>query len=463
MLPALLLSIILAFLLSEASPTDPAEGILNGERDQKVQHSSKATIDARYRELRHKFGLDRPAFYFSISSSSQPDTLYKVLQSSHRKTLARLADTYGDWNEISKYYSSLNVLENAIDYLKEKHPYNDSLRSLNESLSGLYQSYKKENILYFINNLSEQSASFSSLQMQILSCKKSFEEVEKKRNDFIKYIPSFHFYGFNNRFNHWLVSLCKGDFGESFSERRPVISILKEAIPWTILLNGIAILIAFLISIPTGVFMAIKKNTFYDRFISVLLFILYSLPVFWIATLLIIFLCGGDYQNLFPRSGVSDLPSSTPFLQKLPDILWHLVLPVFCLGYGSYAFISRQMRSAMNASFSQEYIRTARAKGLDNSTITWKHAFRNALLPMITLTATILPALISGSVVVESIFSYPGIGQKSFIAVQTQDYPVIFALLIITALLTMTGNLIADILYAASNPRISFTEQKKFE
>jgi peptide/nickel transport system permease protein len=458
--PTLLAGLLFAFLLSEAAPLDPAEAILNSDRGNEVQHYSRAARWNEYLNLRHKFGLGLPTFYFSIASAAEPDTLYRVVLAGRRSALSRLIRANGNWNEISRYYASVQKLSDDYYNLLDKYPYNDSLLQLNEGINGLFLQYNKEQIECSITALEKEAKTYGLLREGLLNADIAYKAILSKRTPWKAYIPVIHIHGFNNRFDLWVWHMLKGDFGISYADRRPVAAILKEAIPYTLLLNGCAILLAFLLSVPLGIFLAVKNKSFADRAITTTLFVLYSLPVFWIATLLIIYLGGGDYLNVFPSSGITDLPPNAPLSQKLPDIAWHLVLPVTCLVYGSFAYISRQVKSSMSGQLRQDYIRTARAKGLAENTIVLKHAFRNALLPVITLIASILPALINGSVVVESIFSIPGMGQKSFAAVQSQDYPLIFSVLVLSILLTMLGNLAADMLYVAADPRISFTSNK---
>jgi peptide/nickel transport system permease protein len=185
---------------------------------------------------------------------------------------------------------------------------------------------------------------------------------------------------------------------------------------------------------------------------------LYSLPTFWVGTMAIVFLCGGDYLSIFPPGGVQSTEHSPDwtFFKRLWDWTYHLVLPVLVYTYGSLAFLSRQMRSALLEVLGQDYIRTARAKGLSERLVIWKHAFRNSLIPIITLLASVFPSMISGSVILESIFSIPGMGFLSYGAMIARDYPVIIAVFTIGAILTLVGILVADILYAVVDPRISY-------
>jgi peptide/nickel transport system permease protein len=189
--------------------------------------------------------------------------------------------------------------------------------------------------------------------------------------------------------------------------------------------------------------------------------VLYSLPSFWIATLLIVFFGGGDYLHLFPSYGLHDLDSSAPFFQRVLDLLYHLVLPLICWTYPSFAFLSRQMRGGMLNVIHEDFIRTAKAKGLDDKHVYWKHAFRNSLLPVITLFANIFPFVIGGSIVLEYIFSIPGMGRLTYDAITERNYPVVYAVTMFSAVLTLVGYLVADILYAVADPRITFSQKHK--
>lgn len=253
----------------------------------------------------------------------------------------------------------------------------------------------------------------------------------------------------------WLKRLVALDFGVSRKDGRPVVKRIGEALPITLALNILSMLIVYLISIPAGVIAAVKKDSLYDRISSLALFILYSLPSFWVALLLLLYLGGGEYMNLFPLGGiVSDWAEDYPFYAKFFNWCWHLVLPVVTLTYGGFAFLSRYMRANLLEVINQQYITTARAKGLSNNRVIFVHALKNSLVPLVTLMSSLLPGLLGGSVIVESIFSIPGMGMLAFEAILARDIPVIMAIEAIAAILTLLGILIADIMYSIVDPRI---------
>ena len=253
----------------------------------------------------------------------------------------------------------------------------------------------------------------------------------------------------------WVKRVLTFDFGTSYKDHRKVWDKIAERLPVTLQINIISILLVYIIAIPCGIYSATHSGSWQDRVLTVFFFVLYSLPSFWVAVLLIMFLGGGDFWDVFPVYGISALGAeSWSFSKWFLDRLWHLVLPVTCLTYGGLAYLSRLARSGILEVIREDYIRTARAKGLKERVVIYKHALRNALLPIVTLLAFLLPGMFGGSVIIESIFSIPGMGHLSFEAVLSRDYPVIMAIVTISAMLTLVGLLLSDILYAALDPRI---------
>jgi len=255
----------------------------------------------------------------------------------------------------------------------------------------------------------------------------------------------------------WLGKVARLDFGESFIDHRAVGAKIGERLPLTISLAGSALVLSYLIAIPLGVAAALKRGQLPDRTISFIVFVLYSIPSFVVALLLILFVAGGDYLDLLPMYGINSINASEmgPF-QWLWDRILHMILPVICLTYGSLASISRYARVSMIDALGQDFVRTARAKGLPERLVIFRHALRNALIPVITVFALELPILIGGAVIVESIFTLPGMGQLMLQALEGRDEPVIMGITTLAAVVTLLGYLVADILYVVVDPRISY-------
>ena len=219
-----------------------------------------------------------------------------------------------------------------------------------------------------------------------------------------------------------------------------------------------AAVIIELIAIPLGIYSAVRSGSLFDQISTLTVFMLYSLPVFWIGTLIIIFFCGGDFYAWFPPAGMRSLSHdpSWPLTQRIGDYLYHLAMPLLCTTYTAFAALSRFMRTSMLENARQDYIRTARAKGVAEPVVILKHMLRNSLIPVITILAGLLPALIGGSVIIETIFSVPGIGQLGFQSVLARDYPVVIALFAASSGLTLLGILLSDLALAWVDPRIHF-------
>ncbi len=262
------------------------------------------------------------------------------------------------------------------------------------------------------------------------------------------------------QYPRWLVRMLFLDFGNSIKDNRPVWDHIKESVPVSLIFTITSFILAYLIAIPLGIYSATHQYTTGDKVTTVVLFILYSLPSFWVATMAIVFFGGGDFLDWFPVSGLRSVGyEDLSAWGRFTDLLHHIILPLIIWTYGSFSALSRYMRGSMLEVIRQDYIRTARAKGLSERTVTYKHALRNSLIPIITMLANLLPLAISGSIIIESIFSIPGMGQLSFNAVLFRDYPIIMAVTTISAILTLLGILLSDILYALVDPRITFEEK----
>ena len=252
----------------------------------------------------------------------------------------------------------------------------------------------------------------------------------------------------------WVSKLVVLDLGRSFSpDRRPVADKILERLPITIFINVLSMILILIVAIPIGVLSAVHQNSLFDKITGVFVFIGFSIPTFWLALLLMILF--GVNLGWLPISGIISLNYEyLPPLSAFVDLIKHLILPVLLSAFGGLAGLSRYIRSSMLEVIRQDYITTARAKGLSERVVIYKHALRNALLPIITILGLSIPGLIGGSVIFETIFAIPGMGQLFYMSVMARDYPVIMGILVIGAVLTLLGNLIADASYALADPRI---------
>lgn len=255
----------------------------------------------------------------------------------------------------------------------------------------------------------------------------------------------------------WLKRFTKLDFGKSFVDGRDVIKKIAERIPVTLSINILSLLLIIIAAIPIGIISATKRYSLFDRVSTVAVFVGFSTPTFWLALMLMIIF--GVNLGILPISGIHSLDvSEMTLFERIVDFAKHLILPVGVSAFGGIAGLSRYSRSSMLEVIRQDYIRTARAKGLPESEVIMRHAFRNALMPVVTILGLSVPGLIGGGVIFETIFSIPGMGQLFYSSAMARDYPTIMGILVIVAILTLIGNLLADISYAIVDPRIRRSE-----
>ena len=253
------------------------------------------------------------------------------------------------------------------------------------------------------------------------------------------------------RFAQWISRVVRLDLGESFVDHRPVSERIREGLPATLALNGLALFFTLAIAVPVGVAAGGRPEGLFDRASAIALFALYSMPVFWAALLLQTLL--SVELGWLPLYGISSDPAPAG-LAGIVDRLAHLALPVTCLTYGSLAFFARLVRAGVLEARSQDFVTAALARGVSRRAALWRHAFRNALLPLITLLGLLLPGLLSGSVIVERIFAWPGLGRLYFDSILSRDYPVVLGLSLVGAVATLLATLAADVAYALADPRV---------
>jgi len=257
----------------------------------------------------------------------------------------------------------------------------------------------------------------------------------------------------------WMKRFLSLDFGRSLIDDQPVITKVLSRLPATILLQAVSLVVIFCVAVPIGIISAVKRDSLFDRVMTILVFIGYATPTFWLALLLIL-LFGFKLQWL-PVSGMC--PWYTAYLDgfaRLKDLIWHLVLPVAATAFGALAALSRYSRSSMIEAMGENYVLTARAKGLSETRVIMVHVLRNALLPIITIMGLTLPGLISGSFIFETIFAWPGMGRLGYEAIMNYDYPVVMGVGVIATVLTLLGIFLSDILYAVVDPRIRWTNHE---
>lgn len=429
-----------------------------------------------FRIFREQFSLDKPVFLNTRLSLRTPDVAKDVRLAAgsapgtsaekiaaeerledlgqyavpHLVTILREADQSGD----------ISVRDAAVYFLRQSAP---------RSLEDPFSRNPTQEILAQNRRIEAENAELRRLRYAL-----DAPEPEKRRvidgwNRWYEAHASRFRHGFRSkvrilftdtRFARYMRNLLRLDFGVSLVSREPVMTTLLSKLKYSLTLSVGSLLLAYAIAIPLGVFSAVRKGSLADRAVTIVLFMLYSLPSFFVATLLLYFLSEGSdwpWLRIFPTGGFQgrdtfDLTS----LGRLADLARHLTLPLFCLTYGSLAALSRYMRSGLLDVIRADFVRTARAKGLPESAVIGKHALRNGLLPILTLLAGLLPAVLGGSVIIEYIFGIQGMGLWVVDAIYQRDYNVILAVELLSTILVLFGILLTDLSYALVDPRIRY-------
>lgn len=465
-IPTLVVISLLAFIISVNAPGDPVERMINLSASEGTQSQGiNQPLQRNY--WRKKLGLDLPVFYISIKPLSEPAELNTFYDAGEQRSVQLLSRSSGNpETTVALHESRLQLIKSVAD------------ENRNDLIADVYALKYAATLPEIKNRLErikflEQDANNENVKIAIASVEQKLSDYENSSSHLKNYIPVISFQ-VNNQYHRWVFGdgnvftgegaintkgIIRGDFGLSYLNRQPVSDVIGEKAGWSIFFALFSVLIAYLVSIPIGVWSGAKQNSRFDRMSSVTLFLLYSMPSFWFATLLLMTFANPDVLHLFPASGikpVSGYPDDAGLFEKLRLSLPYIILPLICYTYSSFAFLSRTLRVAVLENMSQDYIRTAMAKGLPFKTVVFRHAFRNSLLPLITVFANVFPLAIGGSVILETIFTIPGMGFETVHSIQNQNYPMIVAIFTITGVLTMTGFLVSDILYAFADPRISY-------
>lgn len=261
------------------------------------------------------------------------------------------------------------------------------------------------------------------------------------------------------QFGLWMKRMCFLDFGRSLMDDRPVINEIMSRLPATLLLEVSSLILIFMLALPIGILSAVKRDSLFDRVMTVVVFVGYAMPTFWLALILIVVF--GLKLQWFPISGMS--PWYTAYMggfAQFKDLVWHMVLPLVVTAFGGLAALSRYSRSSMLEVMQENYILTARAKGLSEKRVILVHALKNALLPIVTILGLTLPGLISGSFIFETIFAWPGMGRLGYEAIMNYDYPMVMGVGVIATMLTLVGIFLSDVAYALVDPRIRLEGHK---
>jgi len=458
MIPTLIGITLVVFLVMAMSPGGVGGALLKGEMGAEMDAEKTRAMKAYYER---RYGLNQPLHVQYLRWLNQVSPLgfrtasqitYTEEEEAKAKTILKDLGLADNRNERERSYAVVKTIT----------AYEDGDLVKNAAQIGAMLLRPKDALELFarvdLTPPQTLAPELDSLLAQEKSKRKAQEALLKALADGCEGVNRVHF---TKPVIKW------PDLGDSMAKGRPVSQLYKEALPITLLLNFITTPIIYIIAICTGVYAARHRGRFFDVASGAILLILYSIPVIWMGVMFIGFLANRDIIQLFPTNGLSSTTaSSMSFLPGwgedgfergwLLDRMWHLALPIVCMTYGGFAYLSKIVRSSLLENLSADYVRTARAKGIEPHVVLWQHAFRNSLLPLITSAAHLLPGLIAGSLIVEQIFSIPGMGRLTIEAVQARDRELVLAGALVSGLLSMISILVADLCYALVDPRVSF-------
>jgi len=463
---------LIIFLVLNLAPGRPGAQ----QTEDLAQNARSERTDQSYRIFREQFDLDKPVLFnarFALARADVEDDVIVATGARNATAAEKIAaqnrlEDYGEFAvphlvaimEDADARGSIAVRDSAVYFLRLAtprrllHPFDDhpsaAVRAHNDAVQA--ETAELREMRYPLEAPEDE-------KRRVVKAWRTWFDGHRGRFQH-GFLDEVRIFFLETRFARYWSNLLRLDFGVSLVSREPVLATLVAKLKYSLSLSVASLVLSYLIAVPLGVFSAVRKDSRADHALTLVLFMLYSLPSFFVATLLLYFFSqGSDYPALrwFPTGGFqSPGASEMTTLGSIRDLLWHLALPLACLTYGSLAALSRYMRTGLLDVIRADYVRTARAKGLPELTVIGKHALRNALLPILTLLAGLLPAILGGSVIIEYIFGIPGMGLWVVEAIYQRDYNVVLVVELFSTLLVLFGILLTDLSYSLVDPRIRY-------
>lgn len=444
---------ILSFILLQQIPGDP---VLAKMQMQGIRQANKTALahSPEYQKIRKKMGLDLPVFYFSISPTSISDSLRAIPNVEMQKAMRKIAIKHGSDKKVLLWYNTNLKLQQVLHTNPEKTAAAEILNSIMVSDDLKQNQIYYRSLLTLADTKDEANLYKGSLQQMLM--------IEENSSPLKSFIPVIGWHGKQNRFHQWFYGtatpgsgVINGDLGESFRTSRPVSATLFPAFKTTLMLAIFTIALIYFVSLPLGIKMAKPDSIKFGARMVNLIFALYAMPSFWIAMMMLTFLCSPEFLNWFPAAySLMQIDPNSSFLMRWLYTLWHLILPVTCWALAGTAFLTLQTHQKSLQLYNSPFITAARAKGLSDNQIAKKHILKNAALPAVSLLGSIIPAALSGAIVIELIFSIPGMGSLIFSAMHTRDYPMVMAILLIIGTAALIGSGLSDLILMLLDPRI---------
>jgi peptide/nickel transport system permease protein len=448
---------IIAFGLSKLVPGDEILDYLSIDDSRYSSSADPLQQRTAYARVANKRGLDLPMFYVSVIPGHYPDSLYAIVPVDDRQTVKKWAGASSNKEAVMQLYRDL---KSGLIY---SCPRADTIEIAEKCCQGFstvlntHDLFSVHHSIIRLHTLYAQSGHPDAVLGDLLNKLNQDIELlisEPNRLATTAWLPSVNWHGNQNQYHRWMTGFITMQPVTSLIDGRDAWSKILDALKWTLLLNGFSFLLAIFLGILIGVWSGTHEGSILERMLSLKLFALFALPSFWLATLFIYFFSSGEWLSIFPAGGLGPYQAAGSFFARAGVLLKHLTLPVLCLALGSLAYVSRQMKQSVVHQLNQPYVLSLRTQGISEKTIIRKHVFRNALFPMITMIGGALPALLSGSLIIEVIFSIPGMGRLMYTSLMARDWPVVFPILMFSAAITILSYILTDIIYKWADPRV---------
>lgn len=413
-----------------------------------------------YERVARNRGLDLPPFYFSISNASFVDTLDEILPFEDRRAVKSWIQQSGNISGSLELHAWLkNLLLLSCSHIGHATSDYQTCMFLHRSL----QTQQLHDLVLQTNSFRD---SLTGDSMRLINSKPIVDEMAERLHALIENktsyrafsFPTFRWHGVENQYHQWMSGLIQQKPLTSLVDGRDAWSKIYDAIKWTLVLNGLALLIALIAGTWIGIWSGKHDGSSKEKNINYFLFALFAIPSFWLGTLFIYFLSSGEWLRIFPAGGLGDYHDADSLFSRWGIILYHLFLPVMCLALGALAYVSRQMKQSVLHEYKQPYVASLRHMGISEKTILRKHVVRNAMFPIITIIGASIPALLSGSLIIEVIFGIPGMGRLMFNSLMSRDWPVAFPILMTGGFVTVVSYILTDIIYFWADPRVKTLE-----
>lgn len=463
MVPAVFLLAVLVFFMSTLTPGDRVEAFL--DLTGTVSEDTDQLNEQDYINVAKSINLDLPLFYFSVTPKIYTDIYYKTLIPSKNKLTKSMLLKGGKDTCIRNYFLYLDHIKKDIKYLNDSLKMTPQIKRLSNDIYSIDRSESFEELQNYSFELKKFNQNIDS--NYLISFNQNIDNLIKVINDIYisepqisSFTPNFAWYGFNNQFHKWFGNTMKFNFGVSIIDGQSVSKKISKSLKWTLIYVLIAYILTFGLAIPLGIYIAYNHKKRIAKFLDLKFMAFYSIPLFWMATLAVIFFTSSEIIpifNIFPSIGIGHISSDMSLSKQITTAVPHLILPAIIIAIHSGAYLSTLIKRNMLKEMKKKYFIALMSRGLSRKKVILKHIFPNSILPLITLIVVGLPASLAGSVIIEVIFNIPGMGRLLYDSILKFDWNVVYAIVLVIGVATYISYIIGDILYTYFNPKIKLS------